>query len=262
MFDRFIKEAARKEIELLRDGLLGEQSVARLAANTSGVNERYINRIGSGFNQHSDLVLHPQHGVVIRKSPQHNFEIEDLRNSPDFTVQNELMHYQNQVGHNGGFAGIHEVDNRNGLTYHEYIKGTTVDRLPPKERAKVIRRGVGRAEGNVVSSDSLSAQVRGMDNPEFAAQVRKFQNTFVNKVPIDMDNTIQHLQQTHPNVWDHNKSDNVLVHGTGPNRRLTSIDLQGAEGAWLHENGRRLPAEPGHYFKNRQIRQYFDTNDI
>lgn len=84
--------------------------------------ERFIRRVGSGGSQNADLVLHPVHGVVVRKSARDGIVNREVVAK----AAKRMQAAQQQLGASG-FAKVHQVD-PDGISFHEYVPGKTAAR--------------------------------------------------------------------------------------------------------------------------------------
>lgn len=84
--------------------------------------ERTIGKIGHGAMQQSDLILHPKHGISVRKSPK------DYITNPSIVTQSarKMQKAQRALRKNkvrdSGFAKVLGVK-KGGFSYHEYVPG-------------------------------------------------------------------------------------------------------------------------------------------
>ena len=82
--------------------------------------ERLVKRVGQGGTQNADLVLHPDHGIAIRKSARAGITSREEVSSH----AEKMMEAQKETGTSGGFAKVFDVQPK-GLSYHEYVPGET-----------------------------------------------------------------------------------------------------------------------------------------
>ncbi|NDE15832.1 hypothetical protein EBZ80_12965 [bacterium] len=95
--------------------------------------EREIRRVGSGGTQNADLVLHPRHGVVVRKHAR-----AGIMNPESVSVHAARMKdAQDRIGPKG-FARVYEIA-PGGVSYHEYVKGSN-DAAKVKKRSEWVAK--------------------------------------------------------------------------------------------------------------------------
>ncbi len=248
----FEKQAARKEIKMLRAGLLSENEVQQLAVNNEGQNERLISRLGSGSNHNADKVLLPGHGIAVRKTLKSNHDPALVSQTPEHKALHDLKVYQDSKGHGGGFAKVLKIDDKSGMSFHELIGGSTVHELPTTQRLHVTEKGFGK---NLVDAPDKTTQgiVNRINSTNFNESMAAVEQgkVLVKKVPEDMANTVKHLQGKHPDIWDYNTYGNIKLHtdNTG-SRRLTAIDFH--TNNLKNTPGPVINKDPGFYFKHRQ----------
>lgn len=118
------KIAKRREIVELVKGTLSKKSIKRLIKNNAGMkHERFIKRIGEGSTNVVDLVLHPKHGLSIRKTFNFPTDLSNIKETPDFKILNRLRAIQRKRKKSFGFSRIYENNPRTGISFEEYIPG-------------------------------------------------------------------------------------------------------------------------------------------
>lgn len=96
--------------------------------------EKHVSRIGSGWGNVADLVDHPVHGRVVRKTPRpHRSQILAAHHN-NTQIYRDIKAYQEKHGPSG-FARVHEVTPE-GIIYQEYVQGTGVH-APPGKRLHI-----------------------------------------------------------------------------------------------------------------------------
>lgn len=115
------KKAARKEIDLIRKGLLSEKGISDIAQLNVGQKERLIKHLDSGGSQSANLVLYPGYGKVVRKNYDYAHNVAEAVKSPNFKILESLKEYQDAKGSREGFARVLGVDKKRALTFHEYV---------------------------------------------------------------------------------------------------------------------------------------------
>jgi hypothetical protein len=114
-----IIEFGVRAVREIAAGRLSPSAISRLQGIWKG--ERLIKRVGSGNTQNADLVLHPKHGLSIRKSARDGIVNQDYVAEGAKHVQQA----QRELGSSSGFAKVYEIGN-NGVSYHEYVPGRTL----------------------------------------------------------------------------------------------------------------------------------------
>jgi len=110
--------------EIIRGGL-GKGKIKRFISSAKYKHEKFVKHLGVGGSQKADLVLHPKHGLVVRKVPRHGVEIKDLIKSGDWEANRWLMNLQKNRK-TPGFAKIIEMNPKTGIYFQEYVPGETV----------------------------------------------------------------------------------------------------------------------------------------
>ena len=174
---------------------------------------RSIKYLGSGKNSDATLVAHPQHGVVVRKSPTK--PTEDLHKATDTKALVLLKKIQDNLGKKkSGFARIHGVDN-SGMSYWEYVE--------PKKNKHWDKLKAHRDASKAELANFQTLLEKDPTNAELIKAVRKAtakasihseaaQNYGYAKVPISSatKRTAAKMKKTFPNLWDYSNHNNYI----------------------------------------------------
>ncbi len=235
------KAAARREIKELRKGVLGPKELARLVANNRSMrNEREIKFLGSGATMKADLVMHPEHGFVVRKHVRYPTHVKDIATHPNVDIYNTIKKYQDKHGPSG-FGRVHQVDPRTGLVFQEFVSGPTLldermatkkrtmdfldrEELKAKRTTDKFRRGGLRSTGDYADEFYTAAQ-RGERVKTLRKRIwrLKMKSVPFSSLSREQQKLVDFLRKSYPNVYDYNAGQNLMRTAKG----FKSIDASG-----------------------------------
>ena len=250
------KTAMRREIKELRAGNLSPEDIARLVENNREMlHEREIKPLGTGGTMQADLVMHPEHGVVVRKRVSYPTDVEKLPTHPNIQIYEAIKEYQDKKGPSG-FARVREVDPNTGLVFQDQAvgdslfaernKARTVSFLSD-EKTRLAQKLRELPEGVPEIDDVLPRYERTRD------LLDKIRERGQRPVPVrtfspEQLALIEHLKRNKafPHVYDYDSPWNIIK---GPTGKKTIIDVSGGVMAPMHYlYGERTPYEQ---FKKR-----------
>jgi hypothetical protein len=161
--------------------------------------ERFIKTLGEGSASKADLVMHPEHGLVVRKSVLQptTIPVKDIAKHPSINIYDRIRQYQGAYGPSN-FAKVHSVDPDTGLIFQEYLPHKTlhqeVSAQFPNEQVETVRSELA----------SLAKKLRTAKTPQELAEleaqrsskaqyVRKADRTWQKALSIPMPYKLQDM---------------------------------------------------------------------
>lgn len=238
-----MKLARRREMEELAKGNLSDADIKRLQANNAGMkHEKLIKPLGTGATMQGDLVMHPKHGIVVRKSmAKAPRSVDRIRYAPDISIYQDIKEVQDRKG-SMGFARVREVTPE-GIVFQDLAEGKSIlkERLEADEafqkakpkydratrkRERLVKKGLktpadrkaynaALKEQGAVYQDIRAGYDRAMaplKDKEFDKSQRKF---------------IKLLKKRWPGAWDYGAGQNV---NKTPSGKMTMFDMSSGRG--------------------------------
>ena len=251
------KAARRREIEEIAKGNLSEASIARIVENSRGMkNERFIKPIGSGAMNQADLVLHPKHGIVVRKNVNYRTDVKALAAHPEIELLRKIKNYQDKHGPSG-FGRIHEVSQGSSLVFQEYVKGSPLMDASGKRRTFEFLKKTARpprsfmtAPDNAVWNVDKARRAEGL----MMRLARKAQSTVPeSSLTTQQRGLVKHLRRSYPFLHDHNRFPNVLKTRNG-----SKVMIDAATGRGFPAQGFMRGANDPRKFEQFRVRNQIE----
>ena len=192
--------------------LISRQDTQKLTANRMFPKERMVKRLGSGANQNADLVFHPEHGMVVRKSPTK--PTEDLHEAVDTKALVLLKKIQTRLKSGGGVAKMHEVD-PSGISYWEYVQPKTNRHWENLKARRDLHRSQMEELEQLVAKDPSNAKLkmklrRAVARHSISKETEKIYGWRKTPISARSRKTMNKVKEHFPNVWDFDNHNNYV----------------------------------------------------
>ena len=173
-------------------------------------NERFIRSLGHGMEHQADLVVHPQHGIVVRKSPLGGVPIQQYTDREQQFID-AWQRAHAATGHSQDIGRVHGIT-PSGISFHEYVHGQSGS---PLEAMNEAAAGVQRIGQRAQEAEGIMNKYRVFQNKV---------NIMAENLSPDQRAFIRQMSQEFPDIGDFFAHNRIRRPGSAYDTLIDSLD--------------------------------------